>query len=333
MTEIIPGIHQLQIPVPDNTLGYTNTYLVQGDGQYLLIDTGWDSKEALQSLEKQLADIQVDLGEIRQIVITHVHPDHYGLASKLKQLSQAKLALHHLEKNFAKLIYTNTDKFFHQVIRQLHTHGMSTDELTKSRPSSARMRRHIAPVPPDITLRGGENIPIGTFNLQVLWTPGHSPGHICLYEPTQKILFSGDHILPTITPNISLHPQSGTNPLGDFLNSINMVKQLDVNLVLPAHEHMFTGLQTRIEEINQHHKQRNLEILEAIKARPKTAYQISTEITWMPDMDSVSWQNMAPLDKRFAVLETIAHLESMRFSRKVDRFSKDNTIYYHILPL
>ena len=181
---------------------------------------------------------------------------------------------------------------------------------------------------PDITLPGSETVSTGLFSFKVLWTPGHSPGHISLYEPTQKILISGDNILPNITPHIGLHPQSTNNPVGDYLNSLNALKQLDVNLVLPGHENPFAGLQPRIEELIQHHKQRNSEILATIKVNPKTAYQISTEITWMSDIKGIGWQDLAPWDKRMAVTETLAHLELMRVDGKIDKFFRDGIIYY-----
>lgn len=187
-------------------------------------------------------------------------------------------------------------EFLHQMEQWLRLNGMPPEELPRRWPAPTRIKIPVAPVLPDITLHGGEVITTGVFNLQVLWTPGHSPGHICLYEPAKKIFFAGDHILPVITPNISLQPHSGTNPLGDFLNSLDMVKQLDVNLVLPAHERIFTDLRTRVEEIIQHHKQRSSEILGTIKLEPKTAYQISTEITWMPELGGVSWPDVAHCD-------------------------------------
>lgn len=328
MPEIIPGIYQLQLPIPNNPLGYTNIYLVQGDDEYLLIDAGWNSEKALQSLKKQLTEIGVDFKDISQIIVTHAHFDHYGLAGRLRQLSQAKILLHYLEKNLIDLGHLNIDEILRQTEQWLRTNGVPTNELPIPRPASIGIKKFSAPTLPDTTLRGGETISTGAFSFQVLWTPGHSPGHICLYEPVQKILFSGDHILPIITPNISLQPQSDINPLGDFINSLNMVKQLDVNLVLPAHEHLFTGLQARVEEIIQHHQQRNSEILEAIKAEPKTAYQISTEITWMPELGGISWQNLAPWDKRMAVAETLAHLAAMGVDGKVVKLRRDSIIYY-----
>ena len=328
MTEIIPGIHQFKIPIPNNPLGYTNTYLLQGDDGYLLIDTGVNTEEALQAMEKQLTETVIGFKDISRIIVTHAHRDHYGLVNKLRQLSQAKITLHYLEKNLIDAGPLNIDELLRQAEQWFHSNGVPANELPISQTVPMGMRKSASPTLPDITLHGGETISTGVFSLQVLWTPGHSPGHICLYEPAQRILFSGDHVLPVITPNISLQPQADNNPLADFLNSLNIVKHLDVNLVLPAHEHIFTDLATRVEEIIWHHEQRNSEILEALKAKPKTAYQISTKITWMPELGGVKLKDLAPGDKRMAVSETLAHLEAMRVNEKVVKFPRDSIIYY-----
>ncbi len=328
MTEIIPGIYQLQIPIPNNPLGYTNVYLLHSDGEYLLIDAGWDGEVALQSLKKQTAEIGVDLKDISRIIVTHGHHDHYGLVGRLREIFRPKVILHYLDKELIRQRVINADELLRQTDQWLRLNGLPTNLLLPSRPVPGETRRSIAPTPPDITVRGGEIISVEDFNLQVIWTPGHSPGHICLYEPTQKILFSGDHVLPVITPNISLPPQSESNPLGDFLKSLNTVKQLDVKLVLPAHEHRFTDLKKRVEEIIQHHEQRNSEILETIKTEPKTAYQIATGITWIPEEGGINFQNLAPWDKRMAVSETLAHLQAMTIDQKIAKFNRDSVIYY-----
>jgi len=328
MTEIIPGIYQLKVPIPNNPLENTNVYLVQGDGENLLIDTGWNSEEALQSLKDQLTEIGIDPKDISQIIVTHAHGDHYGLAGRLKELSGAVISLHYLEEGLLTPRFQNIDEFLHQTEIWFRSHGVPANEIPTSWPAFAGTQRPAAPTPPDVTLRGGETISIGAFNLQVLWTPGHSQGHVCLYERTQKVFFSGDHVLPVITPNISLQPQSGLNPLSDFINSLNTVKQLDVNLVLPAHEHIFTDLGKRVEEIIEHHNLRNSEILEAMKAEPRTAYAISTEITWMPEQGGVRFQDLEQWDKRMAVSETLAHLEAMMVDGKVDKFNRDGIVYY-----
>jgi len=328
MTEIIPGIHQLKVPIPDNPLEYTNVYLVQGDGENLLIDTGWNSEDALQSLKQQLNEIGISPKDISQVVVTHAHGDHYGLAGRLKELSSATINLHHLEEGLLVPRYQNMDEFLSQTEQWFLSHGVPAHEIPTSWPSFAGAQRPAAPIQPDNTLHGGETISAGMFKLQVIWTPGHSQGHVCLYEPIQKLFFSGDHVLPVITPNISLQPQSNMNPLSDFINSLNMVAQLDVNLVLPAHENIFTDLRKRVTEIIEHHNLRNSEILEAMKAGAKTAYDISTRITWMPELGGVRFKDLAQWDKRMAVSETLAHLEAMIVNGKVDKFHKDSNIYY-----
>ena len=328
MTEIISGIYQIRLPIPNNPLENTNVYLVRGDSECLLIDAGWNDEAAFQSFKKQLTEIGLSGKDISQIIVTHAHRDHYGLAGRLAQLSRARISLHYQEINLLLPRYRNMEEFIHQTDRWFHSHGVPPNELPTAQAALAGMGRSGSHAQPDTTLKGGETIPAGAFKLKVLWTPGHSPGHICLYEPNKKILFAGDHVLPVITPNVSLPPQSELNPLGDFINSLSVVKQLDVSLVLPAHEQIFTDLPARVEQIIQHHKHRNFEILEAIKAEPRTAYQISNEITWMPELGGARFQDLAPWDKRMAVSETLAHLQAMTKDGVVTRSRRDDIYYY-----
>ncbi|MFC2066397.1 MBL fold metallo-hydrolase [Chloroflexota bacterium] len=329
MAEVTPGIYRLKLPLPPHiTLGYINAYLIQGNSGYLLVDTCWDTNEAFDSLERQLVEIDVSVKDISQIVVTHIHPDHYGLVGRIKGLSHAEFALHHLEKDAIESRYITMNDLLQQMAQWLHCNGVPPDELGNLQTASVGLAKYVKPTFPDIVLRGGETISSGDFAFQVLWTPGHSPGHICLYEPTIKILLSGDHILPTISPNVGLHPQSGGNPLGAYIDSLNMLKQLDIELILPGHENPFTGLKTRIDELFQHHNQRNTEILAIMETEPKTAYQIAKGMTWSSDSVGAGWQNLAEWDKRLAVLETIAHLEAMRADCRADRLTKNSIIYY-----
>ncbi len=328
MTEIRPGIYQLKIPIPDNPLEYTNSYLVQGDGECLLIDPGMNNDAAFDALQRELTEIGVAFEDITQILATHSHGDHYGLCDRVKQLSQAKVLLHQMDRELIQSMQTSSKERWQRSEQWLRLNGVPSREITKIKNDTRGMPVFTTPTLPDITLQGDETITIGSFSLRVLWTPGHAPGHVCLYDSAKKILFSGDHVLPVITPNISLQGQSDTNPLADFINSLKLVKQLDVTLVLPAHEQTFTDLPTRVEEIFEHHEQRNSEIMGTIKTRPQTAYQISGKITWMPTLGGVSFRDLEPRDKRMAVSETLAHLESMRVDGRVDKSPRDNVIYY-----
>ena len=107
MTEVTPGIHWLKLPISlaEVTLTHVNAYLIQGDSGYLLVDAGWNTEESFDSLQKQMAEMGANVKDISQIVVTHVHPDHYGLAGRVKRMSGARLALHDIEKGFIESRY------------------------------------------------------------------------------------------------------------------------------------------------------------------------------------------------------------------------------------
>lgn len=328
--EVAPGIHQLKVPIPDNPLGFLNAYLVEGKDGYLLVDTGWYTQEAFSALEGELKKLGLVFTNIAQIVCTHVHADHFGLAGRIKQVSpDTKLYTHRWEGVLIESRYIKFAELREKMGVFLHHHGVPRPDLRPLQSASMPVLEWVTVTMPDVFLYGGETLSVGHFNLEVIWTPGHSPGHICLYEPERRILFSGDHILPVITPNVSYHVQSGDNPLGDFLNSLNKLRHLPANVVLPAHERIFHDLPGRIEEIMQHHERRKKEIYQVIEHQPQTAYLISSKITW--DVPGMTWEQFNPMDRRSAVTETVAHLEFMRYEGTVERVLQDDIIFYRVL--
>jgi glyoxylase-like metal-dependent hydrolase (beta-lactamase superfamily II) len=339
MTEIIPGIYQLKVPIPNNPLGNTNSYLLRGDDGALIIDPGMNNDESFEALKNELAGAGVTFEEITRIVATHSHGDHYGLSGRVKKLSNAQIIIHQVARDNMQFMAQHRQGRGEEMEQWLSLNGVPKSdpaEFQRGRPQGGGPQRSGSgrppfpePTMPDVLLQGGETINVGRFNLKVVFTPGHDPGHICLYESTHKILFSGDHVLPVITPSVGLQTESGVNPLGDFLNSLNTIRQLDVDLVLPAHEQTFTNFRERVDEIITHHQRRDAEIMTAIKDEPKTAYEISQEITWMPSLGGTKFQDLRPWDKRMAVMETLAHLKVMKDTGKVAAFSRNSTIYYN----
>ncbi|MBL7166142.1 MAG: MBL fold metallo-hydrolase [Dehalococcoidales bacterium] len=327
MTEIVPGVYQLKVPIPNNPLENTNVYLIRGDGGHALIDAGWNDDIALQSLHDQLAEIGVTFRDISQILVTHAHHDHYGLAGRIRELSGATVALHEIDRDFLTPQYSSFDEYLNRMEQWFRSNGVPEIELPASR-MFATMRRAGATVLPDVTLTDGDSIPVGDFHLQVVWTPGHSPGHICFYERKRKLLFVGDHVLSVITPNISLQPLATNNPLADFIGSLGKVRPMDVTLALPAHEQLIENLPGRIDEIIEHHEVRNQEILTALKDEPMTAFDIAGHITWMPEFGGVHFNDLASPDRRMAVSETLAHLEAMRVNDRVVRTDRKEILYY-----
>ena len=253
MKEIIPGIYQLQLPMGDFPPGHVNAYLVRGDKGYVLIDTGWDTEELSTSFEQQLAEFDISIDDIYQILLTHSHTDHGGRAGKLSRQSKAPIYLHKMEIDIIKSRFTCADnlcgdRFLKLTDQLLGTHGVPSHELGKPYPLLPEIR--MLPLP-DVTLDGGEIISAGIFNFQVIWTPGHSPGHVCYYEPVHKLLFSGDHVMLSIVPTVSLHLQHNTDPLDNYLRSIDEINRLEVGLVLPGHGELFSNLSRRIQDRNE----------------------------------------------------------------------------------
>jgi len=208
----------------------------------------------------------------------------------------------------------------------LGRHGVPASGVTALGSASMPALKYVMLTFPDRTLYGGETISTGIYDLEVIWTPGHAMGHICLYEPKNKLLFSGDHILPSITSNISSHVQSGDNPLGDYIQALHKLEHTSVSRVLPAHEEVFTDLQGRIKELVIHHDERKDEIRQTIVEKPVSAYEISSQITW--NTAGSTWDQLPPLHKRAAVMETVAHLECMRWEGRVRRITEGDSFLY-----
>jgi len=327
--EILPGVHQLKLPAPMiNDQLDVNGYLVGGDRDWLLVDTGWNTGHTFRSLERQLQEIGVAFQDIRRIIITHFHPDHYGLAGRVKEVSGAEVLLHRIEQDFIDSRYISTDSLLEQTAGMLRMQGVPGDELPRLQTASMEVRRYVSPSLADTTLSGGERIRQGDFDLHVVWTPGHSPGHVCLYEPQRRLLFSGDHLLPTIFPNVGLHPQSGEDPLGNYLRSLQAVAELEVDVVLPAHEHVFHNMRERVREIEQHQRGRKAAILAVLKEKCNTAYEVSCRIPWILNGVTMSFAELPALDKRLAVMSALAHLEPLCDEGAARKSTRDGVAFY-----
>lgn len=327
--EIFPGIWQFKLPIPAATqselgemVGETNVYLIQGNDGWLLVDAGWDDPANIVILQQGLIQVGISVGDISQIVATHFHLDHFGLAGKLRQLSGARLALHREEAPFIELIGGK----FAQTLEQSRDWLLRNGTPKKEIPDDSGFYMDLDY--PDDLLSGGERISTGFFDFEVLWTPGHSPGHICLYERSRKLFISGDHMLEDITPEIGTSPLQYPNPLADYLNCLENLKELEVELVLPAHGSLFSHFRRRTDELIEHHQNRKDQILAVLEKGPLTAFDIASKIAWIPQKGGVPWEKLDVMNRRLALLETWAHLRLLEDERKTTTFVKGDLIFY-----
>jgi len=293
-----------------------------------LVDTGWDTPESFAALQRQVREAGLNLKALGRIIITHFHPDHYGLAGRLRQLSGAEIWLHQAEKQFIESRYLRPQVLVQQMGEFLSANGVPQGELDVLQRASLGMLRYVSPAMPDKMLSGGERLSMGQFEFELLWTPGHSPGHVCLYEPDKRILLCGDHLLPTITPHVGLHVQSRESPLDDYLDALDSISRLEIDIALPGHGPSFGRVKRRIEQIRHHHQERKAAILGQVKGEAKTAYQIALGLPWVLESGGVGFQSLSSLDKRLAMTETLAHLESLRRERRVERLSQGTLSFY-----
>ena len=287
-------------------LPYVLPYFIASKGETMLVDCGWNTDDGYAAIREQLGEIGSDISEIRDLVITHAHPDHCGLAGRLKAETGCTVWMHEREVGFLGSRHNSPENLQEEMDRWFTRHGVPAGDRPEIERGPMPMPHFVAPVEPDRPVKGGERLSVGDFVFEVIWTPGHSPGHVCLYEPNHRLLLSGDHVLPVITPNVSLHPQQRNNPLGEYISSLERVAQLKVDRMLPAHEWDIDWFQRRIRELKDHHQTR-LEAMLAVVGWDGvlTAAEVARRVQWTTG----GYDSFSAWTKRAAIGETLAHLQ------------------------
>jgi len=313
--QVRPGLWSIPVPIPDNPLRYVLVYLFELDDGVALVDAGWNTDEAWQALNDGLDRAGGSMSDVRAVVVTHIHPDHYGLAGRVREASGAWVGLHPADAALLKGRYVDTDDLVSRMGDLLSLSGVPEDRRPDLAHASLEIRSLVSMAEPDVLLEDDQKLELSGWDLRTIWTPGHSPGHICLYSDRHRVLLSGDHVLPRITPNISFHSQQDANPLGDYLDSLARLRRLEPDEVLPAHEYRFAGLPARLEQIEQHHDARLRDIEAALITSPgASAWELTLSLEW-----SRPWDEIPIFMQRAANGETLAHLVLLEHRGRVRR--------------
>ncbi|MDQ1912347.1 MBL fold metallo-hydrolase [Paenibacillus sp. GD4] len=299
---------QVKVPLPF-PLRWVNSYLLEGPEGFTLIDPGLRTAEAEQHWEAALSELGVAFTDIERIVLTHHHPDHYGLAGWFQQRSGgAPVLLSGTGLKQARLLWGDGQPMTEQLLALFQRHGLPAELAPQLREHMDGFVPSVSPQPQVTLVQAGETVRLGGAPYAAIETPGHAAGHLMFYAADSRKLFCGDHVLPQISPNVSYLPGGiDENPLASYMASLEQVSRLDVSLAFPGHREPFSHFAARALELVRHHEER-LGLMKAQLAEAKSAYQVCRDTFG----DRLSLHQL-----RFALAETLAHLIWLREAGQV----------------
>jgi len=316
MTEQVyssPDIYKIYVPLPDNPLKNLNCYVVKTADENLIIDTGFNRPECLAALKEGLSELEIDINKTK-LFLTHLHSDHTGLTGEImeegSQIYMSKIDFDRLEKSL-------TGKFWPVMEELFRKNAFPEEDIALS--AKINPARAFAPSKrfKAICMNDGDKITVGGLTFTGILTPGHTPGHMCLYLEEKKILFTGDHVLFDITPNITSWNEV-EDSLGDYIESLKKIRGFEVETALPGHRLSSKNFYVRIDELLEHHRQRLDECYNIICQNPdSTAYFIASKMKW--SMRGKNWSEFPVQQKWFAVGETLSHLDYLIKREKIEK--------------
>ena len=312
--EVAGGVWSVALPFP-NPLGFAFSYCLRVPDGVVVVDMGWDSDECWEVFQHGLARAGASLGDLVGVVVTHIHPDHYGLAERVRAETSAWIGVHPAELPAIANTPADRDRHIGRMQEWLLECGAPASELDVLRADAADIRARISMVQPDHELLDGQEVPKTGGALVAVHTPGHTPGHLCFHDRDRNLIFTGDHILPRVTPNISKRPKSDPDPLADFVVSVERTREFSGALVLPGHEWAFDRLGHRLDELVSHHDERLDRMQSVVQEQgATTVWEVARAVGW-----SRPFETLEGRARRSALGETYSHLHRLSVLGRVSR--------------
>lgn len=328
MQEVFPNVYMIPVPLTGNPLKELNCFVIKGSNRNLVVDVGFDTEEGRERIKSGLKELKCD-PECTDLFITHAHEDHIGAMVSLRE-----------EGCFYNTYISEKEAWFYndirvnglgnQVFEMAKWEGFSEEEGKEAflTHPAAKNRGGKQPVS-FVTVHDGDILDLGDFTFRVCVFPGHTLGLAALYEEKKKLLFSGDHILGKITPNITFW-RLDFDALGEYMRSLKRAYGLDVEHLFSAHRNLVPDMRERIRELLEHHRRRLDEVLDLLSAKqkPMNVCQVAEGMRW--DYAGGDFKRFAITQKWFATGEAFAHLEHLYAEKTIYRKEEQGTFYYFI---
>jgi glyoxylase-like metal-dependent hydrolase (beta-lactamase superfamily II) len=315
--EVADGVYRIPLPLPHDGLRAVNVYAVTNGEDLVLVDSGWALDEARQLLTDALKALGAELGDIQEFLVTHVHRDHYTQAIALRREFGNKVSLGKFEEPSLKASSLPEHFPLQAQINLLRRSGGGevVDALSRLLGSGLRhTEAHLWEEPDEWLSPGRRNVLPGR-QFDIIHTPGHTSGHVVFLDEDAGLLFSGDHVLPHITPSIGFEPVVTDLPLSDYLDSLSLIRAMPDQRMLPAHGPVTDSVHARVDELLEHHGQRLETMAAQIEAGADTAFEAASRLSWTRRRRKLS--EMDAFNQMLAVLETGAHLDLLASQQKL----------------
>jgi len=308
MEELGDGIRRVTLPLPTRP-GHVHTYLLPGDEGWTLVDTGIGLPDAKASWALELGQAG---GRVATVFVTHFHPDHVGAAADLHELTGAPVVQGALDYAQCELVWGNP-AWSERLVDWFDLHGAPADVTEELVGQSSVYRPFIRYQRDPRLVEAGESVD----GWDLVAAPGHADGQLCLHR--DGVLIAADHLLGRITPTVGLWPASRPDPLGDYLAALDRTIELDPRIALPGHGDPIDDPAGRARELKEHHRSRLDEATRSLEPEPQSAYQLSF---------ALFGAELPPAGRRFAVAETLSHLERLVCEGAAMRHEDDGGVTY-----
>ena len=327
---VAPGVWRIPLPLPGDGLKAVNVYAVRDGDGVTLIDGGWALDVAERELERALGTVGLGLGDIRRFLVTHSHRDHYTQAVAVRRRFGTRVLVGAGERHTIERITTPGHRAGQSHWDLMLRHGaepvLAALRAEVGRPESGDQGYEL----PDAYIPGGERFAVGDRTLEAIATPGHTRGHLVFLDRAAGLLFAGDHVLPHITPSVGFEVDPPRLALGGYLGSLRLVRSLPDAVMLPAHGPPGGSVHARVDELLDHHDVRLAQAAAALRAGPRTAYEVATQLHWTSRQRRLA--DLDTFNQMLAVLETALHLELLADRGTVTAKEVDGVIGYTEQP-